>query len=103
MQKMFFSLTKISWSNFKKERERYKVPVFMYAFMDVLLEGEREPLKLLISPLNVVFNSCVSQCQQDMGKAGTNYQHLAVQKGAQGPAMLHVFLSFLGCIIIYSL
>jgi hypothetical protein len=50
----------------------------MYAFLDVLLEDEREPLKLLISPLNVVFNSYASQCQQDVGEAGTNYQHLAV-------------------------
>jgi len=66
----------------------------MYAFLDVLLEEEREFLKLLISPLNVFFNSCDSQCQQDVGEANKNYQHLSVQKGAQGPAMLHVFLSF---------
>jgi hypothetical protein len=66
----------------------------MYAFLDILLEEEREPLKLLISPLNVVFNSCVSQCQQDVGEVSTNYQHLAVQKGAQGLTMLHVLMSF---------
>ena len=45
----------------------------MYAFLDVLLEEERELLKLLISPLNVFFNSCDSQCQQDVGEANTNY------------------------------
>jgi len=35
MHKMFFSLTKISLFNFKREREteRHKVPVFMYAFL----------------------------------------------------------------------
>jgi len=49
MQKMFLCLTKISCSNFKKERERDKVPVLMYAFLDILLEEGRELLKLLIS------------------------------------------------------
>jgi hypothetical protein len=70
--------------------------------LDVLLEEKRGPLKLSISPLNVVFNSCASQCQQDVGEAGTNYEHLAVQKGAQCPNMLRVFV-FLSSIIIYSL
>lgn len=37
------------------------------------------------------------------GGAGTNYRGPVVQKGAWGQTLLHMFLVFLGCIIICQL
>jgi len=75
----------------------------MYTFLDVLLEDERELLKLLISPLNVLFNSCDSQCQQDVG--GSQYKLPAPGSPEGGPEPNYVTCVFVlfGSIIIYSL
>lgn len=106
MQKMFLSLTKISWSNFKKERERERETQrtsFYVCSLGHFTGGGKGALETVNFPTKCNFQQL---CYLVPTRCGGSWYKLPAPgnpEGVPGPDYVTCLFVSLGSIIIYSL